>query len=461
MTVRSAAIIGAVAALALALPLWVLALIVVVEAASSALHRPIHMSILPAVARTPEQLVGANVGSSAAEGLGTFVGPAIAGILLVVSGPISAMISVAAMYVLGLVAIATLAVPAVGREVVTTRQAVGQLSAGFTAVVGRPGLRTILVGLGSQTLVRGVLYVLIVVAAIDLLGMGDAGVGSLTAAIGLGGLIGALLATMLAGRRLVPSFLAALAAWGAPIALVGLIIDPTVALVAMAAVGLANAILDVAAFTLLQRLTPNRDRVAVLGLVELVANGGIALGGVLAPPLVAAIGIQSALIATGVFLPIVAVLSIPSLRGMDERGVADPRRVAALRADPLFGPLSLATIEHLAASLRPFDAPGGTVLIRQGERGDEYFLPETGALEIVQDGRVVAHRGWGVGVGEISLLRDVPRTATVTTIGNVRGFALDRAAFLEAVTGHPQGRAAADDRVAERLAADAERSGLH
>jgi MFS family permease len=291
--------------------------------------------------------------------------------------------------------------------------------------------------------------------------MGEAGVGTLNAAIGLGGLLGAVLATALAGRRLVPAFVAALAMWGAPIALVGLLVAPGVAIVAMAAVGLANAILDVAAFTLLQRLTPNRDRVAVLGLVELVANGCIALGGILAPPLVAAVGVESALIVCGGVLPLVALLSFPSLRRLDERGVADQRQVALLRGDPLFTPLSLATIEHLAASLRPFEAADGTWIIRQGERGDAYYLAEVGTFEIVQDEHVVAERPAGLGVGEIALLRDVPRTASVRAVGEVHGFSLDRAAFLEAVTGHPQGRALADDRVRERLTADAERSGLH
>jgi hypothetical protein len=462
LAVRTLAIVGAVAVLAVDLPLWTLIAVVVVEAGASAIHRPIHMAVLPAVARTPEQLVGANVGSSAAEGLGTFIGPALVGALLVVGGPLLATVSVVVIYALGLAAIATLEVPAVGREAASARDVLGELSAGMRTGIRRPGLRTIVAGIGAQTLVRGVLNVLIVVAAIELLGMGEAGVGSLNAAIGLGGLLGAALATMLAGRsRLVPAYVVSLAAWGVPIAIAGLVVGPTVALVAMAAVGLANATFDVAAFTLLQRTTPNRERVAVLGIVELIANGSIALGGVLAPPLVDAVGIERALVITGLVLPVVAVLVIPSLRRVDERGVADPQRVSLLLADPLFNPLSLATIEYLASRLQPFEAADGTWIIRQGERGDEYYLPETGSFEIVQDGRLVGSPRPGLGVGEIALLRDVPRTASVRAVGTVRGFVLDRASFLEAVTGHPQGRVLADERVRERFAADAERSDLH
>ena len=462
LAIRSVAILAASVTLALDLPLWMLIVAVIVEAAVSALHRPIHMALLPAVARTPEQLVGANVGSSAAEGLGTFIGPALVGALLIVGGPLLATVSVVVLYVLGLGAIATLQVPAVGREPASARAVLAQLSAGVRTILQRRGLLVIIVALGAQTLTRGLLSVLIVVASVELLGMGDAGVGTLNAAIGLGGLIGALLATALAsGDRLGPAFLGALAGWGLPIVVMGLVIDPVVAVLTMGAVGVSNAILDVAGFTLLQRLAPNRSRVAVLGLVELVANAGIALGGVLAPLLIDAVGTEGALVATGSILPTVAIVCIPLLRRVDDGAVVDPHLARLLRADPLFNPLPLATIEHLATSMRPFAADDGTWIIRQGERGDAYYLPQAGAFEIWQDDQVVPARQAGLGVGEIALLRDVPRTASVRAVGRVEGFVVERAAFLEAVTGHPLGRAAADDQVAGRLAADAERSGLH
>ncbi len=462
LVIRVLAIVAAAWAIALGAPLWVLILTVVVEAAASALHRPLQMGLQPAVASTPEQLVGANVGSSAAEGLGTFVGPALAGLLLVAGGPLAATIVVVALYAIGLAAIGTLDVPAVGRTAATARVVLGQLSAGVRTVASDAGLRLLFVGIGGQTLVRGLLNVLLVIASIEFLGMGDGGVGTLNAAIGLGGLIGALIATVLAGsRRLGPPFIVSLAAWGAPIAVVGLVVSPAVAIVAMGAVGLANAVLDVAAFTLLQRLSPNQSRVAVLGLVELVANGAIALGGIVAPVLVEAVGIQTALVVTGAILPVVAVVSGLFVRRLDKGGVADPARVALLRADPLFCPLSLATIEHLAGALRPFDAPDGTILIQEGDRGDEYFLLDDGGVDVIQAGQVVATKGRGEGVGEVAMLRDVPRTATIRAIGEVRGFRLGRSDFLEAVTGHPLGRAAADERVAAHLAADRERAGLH
>ena len=125
--------------------------------------------------------------------------------------------------------------------------------------------------------------------------LGEPGVGALNAALGLGGLAGAFAAITLAGRdRLSPASGVALAAWGAPIAVMGLLVHPLVALAAMLAVGVSNALLDVSGFTLIQRTTPSASRIAVLGLVDSVANGGVAIGGVVASVLVEGLGIRGA-----------------------------------------------------------------------------------------------------------------------------------------------------------------------
>jgi hypothetical protein len=419
------------------LPIELLFVATALEAGVGAFTRPLHMALLPALARSPAQLVAANVSSAGAEGLGTFVGPAAAGLLLVLLGAPAAILAVLALYGLGVWVIARLHVPAVGRSAGDARAVLGQTIAGFQALARYPGPRFVVLDFGLQTFVRGLLTVLVVVASIELLGMGDAGVGGLNAAMGLGGLVGAVAALALAGRTsLTGPFVVALAAWGAPIALVGLMPDPVVALLALAAVGVANALLDVSGVTLLQRTTPNASRVAVFGLFDSVANGGVAIGGVVAPLLVAALGIRDALIVTGLFLPIAAVATWPLLRRVDEGGPAGARRLNLIRNDPLFAPLSLATCEHLASCLRPFRVEPDGYLMRQGDEGDEYVVIDTGSVRVEQDGRLLRTLGAGAGVGEIALLEDVPRTASVRAVGPVEAFALERAAFLEAITGH-------------------------
>lgn len=460
--IRAVAVALAVGVIVGGLPIEILYLVVAVEAGFGAFSRPLHMGLMPAISTTPAQLVAANVTSSAAEGLGTFAGPAVASVLLAVTGPAGSTLAVLAIYALGVAAIATLHVPAVGRSDTSGRAVVNQISAGVRAVATMRGPRLVILGLSAQTFVRGLLTVLIVVTAIELLGMGEPGVGTLNAGLGLGGIVGAAVAISLAARaRLAPSFAVSLAAWGAPIAVIGIVVHPGVAIMAMIAIGVANSVIDVSGFTLVQRLTPNRARIAVLGLIDTVANAGVALGGLAAPPLIDALGIEGALIVTGLILPAAAIASWPWLRRIDDDAVVDAQRVDLLRGDPLFGTLSLATIEHLAACLRPVAFDAEAVMIREGDDGRDYFILATGAADVEQGGRHVRRIGPGMGVGEIALLRDVPRTATVRAVEPIEAFALDRDAFLEAITGHAVTRTTATERVDRQLAADRTGTDLH
>jgi Cyclic nucleotide-binding domain/Major Facilitator Superfamily len=459
---RTVAALGAAAVVATDAPLAALIVMVALEAGIGAFTRPLHSGLLPACTSTPEQLVAANVTSSAAEGLGTFVGPAIASLVLVSTGPLGAVLAVVVIYALGVLAIARARIATVGRRAATVGPAtvVSEIPAGARAVARLPGARLVLVGFAAQTFVRGLLTVLTVVAAIELLGMGEPGVGALNAAMGLGSLIGAGASLSLAGReRLGPAFILALVGWGVPIALIGLVVHPAVAITAMVAVGLSNAFLDVAGYTLIQRTTPNDARIAVLGLTDGVANLGPAAGGLVAPVLIATIGVKTALVVTGAILPIVGLVLWTSTRTLNEGGPAAARRVELLRAQPLFAPLSLATIEHLAAVLVPHRFDPGRLLMRQGDAGQDYLLIDAGHVEVIQGDHVVRSLGPGHGVGEIALINDVPRTASVRAVGAVEAFSLDRDAFLEAVVGHSASHAAARTVASERLASDGLRGG--
>ncbi len=458
--IRTLAVIAMVAIVAGGAPIALLALAVAVEAGAGAFTRPLHMALLPAVAQTPQQLIAANVTSGAAEGLGTFVGPALTGLLLVVTGPLGALLAVVAIYAIGVASIGRLRIAHVGRRerFGGADAALAELSAGLRATIRMPDLGLVIGCLGLQTFVRGLLNVLTVVAAIELLGMGEPGVGTLNAAVGLGGLAGAIAAISLTGRRRLGSpFAVALAGWGVPIAVMGIVVDPAVAIACMAAVGLSNAVLDVAGFTLIQRMAPNASRVAVLGVVDSVANAGPALGGVLAPVLIAALGIQGALVATGAILPVAALLAWARLRGVGEGSQESVRREELLRGQPLFAPLSLATVEHLSSRLAPVHADVGEWLMREGDPGDAYMLIETGEAEVSRFGQVIGRLGPGDGLGEIALLHDVPRTASVIALTPIDGFSLASDSFLEAVTGHAASYDTARAIASDRLSADVER----
>ena len=421
------------------------------EAGFGGLTRPLHMSVLPWLARTPGELVASNIASSAAEGLGTLIGPAVAGLLLATSGPVGALAATALLMAGAVLAIASMQVPMIRTAAIAPDLRAG-LTAGIRIVRRTPAVRLILLDAWLQTLVRGMLTVLLVVAAIEQLGMGEPGVGTLNAAIGAGGFLGAIVALSLTARtQFSATFALSLAMWGLPIAVLGIVVDPLVAIGMLAIVGLSNAILDVTAFTLLQRSSPNEGRVGLMGLLDSGAAASAAIGGVIASLLVDWLGIRASLLVTGAILPIAAAATLRALQRSESQAVSYEAQSRLLRGDPLLGLLSLSVVEELAAVLEPVEFEDGAELIREGEGGDRYLIVASGEVEVSQGGDRLRRLGPGAGVGEISLLRDVPRTATVRAIGPVAAYALGRTPFLAAVTGHSSVRIVAERMVEDRI----------
>jgi MFS family permease len=452
---------AAVAAIALAAdaPLLIVLVIAAVNAVATTAIRPLQNTIIPSLARSPEELVAANVATSTGEGIGVLVGPGLGGILMVF-GP--AVVAVAG--AVGMV-LATTAFTQIRDRPVRLRpsaNAVGHpgrqpsrsnFVAGVAALRSLPTPFLVMAVFGVQPFVRGVLTVLIVAASIELLGLGDPGVGLLNAAIGAGAIIGAVATILLIGRaRLAMVFLGALALWGAPISVVGLLPVAWVAVVAMGVIGSANAVLDVAGFTTLQRTIPNDIRASVLGLFEGYVAAMTGLGGLAAPVLLAVFGIEGALIVTGAILPVLAVLSSRFLVRVDDIALVPERQLRLLRGVAMFAPLPITTIEQLADNLVPVRFVAGEILMRAGDPGDRFILIETGTVEVEQDGATIRSIGPGGSVGEIALLRGVPRTATVRAATDVRAFALESASFIAAVTGDRDAAGFADRVVDARLA---------
>jgi CRP-like cAMP-binding protein len=298
--------------------------------------------------------------------------------------------------------------------------------------------------------VAGALNVLIVVSALRLLELGEEGVGFLNSAVGIGGLVGALVSAALIGRRLTSNFLVGILLWGLPIALIGLFPEPVPALIFLALVGLGNTLVDVSAFTLLQRAVPDEVLARVFGAVQGLWVGAIGVGAIIAPLLISALDVRGALIVTGAFLPILATLLRRRLSPLDEVPVPE-RELQLLRGIEIFKPLPPPVLESLAQALSPVRVEAGREVFREGELGDRFYIVADGEVEIVQDGHVVNLTGPGGFFGEISLLRDVPRTATVRAGTEVELRALERDEFIAAVTGHAASAEAADSVVATRL----------
>jgi hypothetical protein len=418
------------------------------------LHRPTYMALMPSLARAPDELVASNAASGTMEGIGTLAGPAVGGVLVALGmAPLTfaapaAGFAIAAFIVLGIR-------PA--QALRTERASGGGLAAllgGVHVLADHPHAALLLSLFGAQILVRGVLNVLLVAASIELLGLGEEGVGFLSAAMGAGGFAGALLAMTLVGRtRLAPSVALGLVLWGTPILLIGLLPVAGVAITVLAVLGAGNAVLDIAGYSLLQRTVPNAVRGRVFGLLEAIVMLGLSLGSAVAPLLVGILGLRGALVATGALLPLVAVLSWPKVRQTDELAVVPAHEMHLLRRVPMFRLLPLTVLEQLAGDTTERAFAAGTRLISQGEVGDRFYVLASGEADAEIDGRVIRRLGPGDSFGEIALLRDVPRTASVTATTDGTAFVIDRDAFVWAVTGDRLSMAAAEEVISERVQA--------
>jgi hypothetical protein len=295
--------------------------------------------------------------------------------------------------------------------------------------------------------------VLVVVIAFRLLHVGGSWVGFLSGAVGAGTLVGGFATVALTGRRLGLLFGLGLVLWGVPIALVAAGSSKAVALLLLGAVGIGNAIEDVTGETLLQRLVSDDVLGRVLGVMFGLATAGFGIGAIATPALIAGLGVRGALVVTGAFLPALVLLSLRTLRQIDATADTPTHELAILDQVVMFAPLPLVAKEQLARSLVAMTVAPGTTIIAEGDVGDLFYILARGRVAVTQGGHDMGDLGGGDSFGEIALLRDVPRTATVTARDEVELYALGRSHFLEAVAGHAAGRAAAEAVAAERLAA--------
>jgi MFS family permease len=449
----SAALIGVLAILVEAnapvAAVYVLAILISVVGTA---FRPAQAALMPSLAATPEELTASNALGGTIEGAGIFVGPGIGGLVLAVSGTAT----VFALCVIGVFWSAALVwsihEPPRAAADLDTEPEQPAMTAGLRAIAANPALLAVTATYAAQAAVAGALSVFTAVLAIDVLGLGNPGVGYLDAAFGVGAIAGGLAAAGLAGtRRLAAAFALGVLAWGVGVALLGATTSSAVALILLAGVGAGNTVVDVTAVTLLQRSAPDAVLGRVFGALESVLLAALGLGAVAAPAAIHVLGVRASLVPTGLVLPVVVLVSARRLLPLDRVEPEIARRVALLRSQRIFAPLPDATLEQLARRLEPLSVSTGTDVIRQGEAGDRVYLVDGGALQVFVDGRPAPPLGSGDLFGEIALLRDVPRTATVRAASDSQLLTLGRDEFLAAVTGHPRSAAEADIVISARL----------
>lgn len=415
--------------------------------------RPNHHALMPLLSESPEQVAAANSVSSLAEGIGYTAGGIMAAVL---AGSGAGAVFAGAAVALLLGTLLTLGV----RTQASVRRAGAfrpwtlavDAARGMAILVGAPGTRLLVVLAGIVAVSSGALGVLMVPLAIDTLGLGDAGVGFLTTMISVGLLVGAGASVVFAARRRLTGPIVL----GAAIFAVGGVLfgwagATIVAVIASMVYGAALTLLDVLGRTMLQRTTTDDVLTRVFGAVEALWLLGYAGGAALAPLLESWLGLSWAFAAAGLAVLLTALAITIGLRAIDAAAVLPERQLSLLARIPMFAPLPRMDLERLARQLDRIDTPAGTEVIRQGDVGDRFYVVDDGRFEIVIDGKPIAVQGEGDYFGEIALLQDVPRTATVRAIDDGAVWALDQEEFLATLTDLPQAANAAHAISAERV----------
>jgi MFS family permease len=465
-------------------PVWVIFVLATAAALVGTPFRPAQASMMPSLARTPAELTAANGTASTFESLSFFVGPALAGLLLsvtdvaVVFGFNAVTFLWSALMVAGVRpppspaterAAAAVAEPLPAGAGRGEAGAIGEIRAdpassdppdpepagddghgeerlgllreaiaGFKTIWGNRDLRLVTFLVSAQTIVAGASIVFSVSIAVDLIELGPEGVGYLDAMLGVGAVLGGLVAIGRASRqRMGVDLGVGVVLWSLPLVLVAVLPEAAPAFLAMFLLGFANPLVDVNYETIVQRVTPDRVMGRVFGASESALIATMALGSVLMPLLVATVGLRWGMTAIGVGVTAMAVPCFAALRQMDSR-LRAPEGLDLLLAIPLFAPLPRPVVERLARQLVRVEVAAGEVVIREGDVGDRFYVIESGAVEATFRSTVLSTAGPGEPFGEIALLHDVPRTATVRATEPTVLLALERDDFLPAVSGNDE-----------------------
>lgn len=423
-------------------PLALIAALTVCGSMTASVPRPALETLMPALAETPDEVTRAAGFWSAAENGGALIGSGLGGLAIGLAG--SGEIAAASAAAIGIAAALAVRLPRVTATEVDEledEESFGGVLAGARAVARSPLLRGPFILFVGLLLLEGTTDVQLVALAIDRLHLGTGGPGALLAVWGVSGTFGGILLLWLVRQR---GYGLALSVGGVGFAIfvaVAGLGGRVVTLAAMVPLGLGFALIETGVMAIIPRLADDAIVGRVYGLMEMIYSGGAAVGALIAPPLISLLGVGGSMVLVGCALGVVTVPLLPVLGRLDVHQERAGRVRDLLRAIPCFSPLPLPRLERLVQAAQPLRVPAGTDIIRAGEQGDAFYALERGEVEIVEFQRI---QGPGSGFGEIALLRDVPRTATVRAITAVDALRISRPLFLAAVTAHGEARARAD-----------------
>jgi hypothetical protein len=400
--------------------------------------------LLPEISETTADLTVGNAASGTLEAGGIVLGPLMCALTIGPWGSGGVVLLMAAA-----TAAAAIATAGISTTNVTMRPldvARPPQAPRLSSVLHDPAARGLSGMVAAESTLVGMIDILVVVLALDLLELSASGPGLLNAAIGVGGLVGAAFTFLLVGRqRLGLALILAGTVAGVPFALAGFAPGVAAAAALLLMCGAGKAFFEVTARTFLQRLLPDRLLNAVFGLQESIMMAGFAAGSLAAPLLVAVAGPRGAFLAAGLFLPSVTLASLSLVRRLDADAAVPVDVLALLLKVPVFSVLAPRIADRMAREAVAVTAPSGAALITEGEPGNTFFVIADGNVRVTRNGTTLRQLGAGDSFGELALLRDVRRTASVVAIDDVSTWALDRDSFLTAVAYNPRWAQTVDD----------------
>ncbi|MEQ8767483.1 MAG: cyclic nucleotide-binding domain-containing protein [Planctomycetota bacterium] len=413
-----------------------------------------HLKAIPWLAKTPAELTAANSVTELGRMGGILLGPLLSSVLLGVTAP---FVSLVVFAVMG--GVATLLLSGMGGRIAPTSGASGRsiwqsLKGGARFIVGDRDLLTMIGWCAWMTICTASLQVYTAELAIDFLSLEDSGPALLTGLFGLGGIVGGLLSFLLIGRKnLAAPATAGAIVMGGFTAFMGLWPERWPVFFAMGLIGGGMIFLSVSLWTILQRGIPVSQHGPTFGLSALISRACLGLAGIVGYSLTAALGLRWALATTGLSLIGVSVLSLFAVRRMLTRADAFGKEVSALEATSVFSVLPIGPLERVASVLKPVTLGDGDVAVRQGDVGNHLYIVVSGTLEVTADGAEVGTLAPGDIFGEIALLENRLRSATVKAAGACELYRLHRDELLAAFETNPE-----SDRLVRELARSRQRA---
>lgn len=427
-------------------------LAIALEGFAQSAPKALNDALLPWLADSPAQLVAANAITALLETAGVSAGAGVAAVAIYFSGTSAALTTVAVLCVLG-------AWPLFAIRGIDTRvgndgsRVLTELAGGIGVLRRSPNARVVIVVMALTAALTGIAQSLVASIATDLLHLGEDGTPLLIGAVGVGGLIGGISSLSLGRRSISLPLVVSLVGCALALFVLTVTSAAVVALPVLSVLGIGIAYQLVCGRTLLQRSASGRSLDLLVGINALIVVTVTGVAGLCAAQLNAAIGLRETLwLAVGLAV-LGAVYAVWRLTQVERLSPVEREELDAIRSVPAFKPLSVAAANQLASALIAIQPADGDVVVRQGDPAEDMFLIASGVFDTLVDGQHVRTLQHGEHFGEIALLFNAPRTATVRCVQTGTLWQLRRDDFLSAITGNSTSRetiqAIADQRLAD------------